>query len=34
LIFTVGDSLTTGRRDCVVWNGIHHRTRRDGGPAK
>ncbi|KAF2363640.1 Zinc finger RING-type [Trinorchestia longiramus] len=26
LIFTVGTSATTGTRDCVVWNGIHHKT--------
>jgi len=30
--FTVGTSLTTGRPNCVIWNGIHHKTNRDGGP--
>ncbi|KYK68047.1 WWE domain-containing protein [Toxoplasma gondii TgCatPRC2] len=30
--FTVGTSLTTGRSDVVVWNGIHHKTNRSGGP--
>nr|CEL69529.1 TPA: zinc finger (C3HC4 RING finger) protein,putative [Neospora caninum Liverpool] len=28
--FTVGTSLTTGRSDVVVWNGIHHKTNRSG----
>ncbi|KAI6192833.1 hypothetical protein M3Y99_01916100 [Aphelenchoides fujianensis] len=32
LTFTVGDSQTSGRRNTVVWNGIHHKTRRTGGP--
>ncbi|KJH42544.1 zinc finger, C3HC4 type [Dictyocaulus viviparus] len=32
LIFTVGDSLTTGKRDVVVWNNIHHKTNVHGGP--
>ena len=26
LIFTVGNSSTTGERDTVVWNEIHHKT--------
>ncbi|PFH36996.1 WWE domain-containing protein [Besnoitia besnoiti] len=30
--FTVGTSVTTGRSDVVVWNGIHHKTNRSGGP--
>jgi len=30
--FTVGDSLTTGKRDVIVWNGIHHKTNTTGGP--
>lgn len=29
--FTVSDSLTTGRRNICVWNGIHHKTSKDGG---
>ncbi|XP_070564848.1 uncharacterized protein [Ptychodera flava] len=33
LIFTVGTSHTSGLTDCVVWNDIHHKTSRDGGPA-
>ncbi|KAI6223024.1 hypothetical protein M3Y99_01471900 [Aphelenchoides fujianensis] len=32
LTFTVGDSQTSGRRNTLVWNGIHHKTRRTGGP--
>lgn len=33
LTFTVGTSVTTGRDDVVVWNGIHHKTALDGGCA-
>lgn len=29
--FTVGTSLTTGRSDQVIWNGIHHKTSPSGG---
>jgi deltex-like protein len=25
-IFTVGNSITTGQQNCVVWNGIHHKV--------
>lgn len=32
LTFTVGRSVTTGRDNCVVWNGIHHKTSPTGGP--
>jgi len=31
LIFTVGTSVTTGQQNCVVWNGIHHKTAVSGG---
>lgn len=31
-IFTIGTSLTTGIEDCVIWNGIHHKTNIHGGP--
>ncbi|CAD8106121.1 unnamed protein product [Paramecium sonneborni] len=34
LIFTIGTSLTTGQENCVVWNGIHHKTSLDGGPQR
>ncbi|KAE9417564.1 hypothetical protein Angca_008275 [Angiostrongylus cantonensis] len=34
LIFTVGDSVTTGARNVVVWNSIHHKTSVYGGPQK
>src|SRR5688500_11883447 len=30
--FTVGTSVTTGQQNCVVWNGIHHKTSLMGGP--
>lgn len=29
--FTVGRSVTTGMDNCVVWNGIHHKTSMFGG---
>lgn len=29
--FTVGDSVTTGRNNVVVWNSIHHKTNTSGG---
>ncbi|KAL3072007.1 hypothetical protein niasHT_035689 [Heterodera trifolii] len=32
LIFTIGDSVTTGRKNVPVWNGIHHKTSKRGGP--
>ena len=31
LIFTVGRSVTTGRDNQIVWNGIHHKTNTSGG---
>jgi len=31
LTFTVGTSVTTGRTDTVVWNGVHHKTNLSGG---
>ena len=31
LTFTVGDSITTGAKDVIVWNGIHHKTSSSGG---
>eukprot|EP01015_Nassula_variabilis_P029245 TRINITY_DN6249_c0_g1_i2.p2 TRINITY_DN6249_c0_g1~~TRINITY_DN6249_c0_g1_i2.p2 ORF type:complete len:150 (+),score=20.00 TRINITY_DN6249_c0_g1_i2:63-512(+) len=33
LIFTIGTSVTTGANNCVVWNGIHHKTSIAGGTA-
>ena len=30
LIFTIGDSVTTGRKNVPVWNGIHHKTVSSG----
>ncbi|CDJ30495.1 zinc finger (C3HC4 RING finger) protein, putative [Eimeria mitis] len=29
--FTVGDSVTSGQSNVVVWNGIHHKTSVSGG---
>jgi len=31
LVFTIGTSVTTGQSDCVIWNGIHHKTSQTGG---
>ena len=31
LTFTVGTSVTTGIKNTVVWNGIHHKTSLSGG---
>ena len=33
LIFTVGRSVTTGRDNVIVWNGVHHKTDTSGGAA-
>lgn len=32
LIFTVGNSRTTGAEDVITWNDIHHKTSIYGGP--
>ncbi|NXA55428.1 DTX3L ligase, partial [Nothocercus julius] len=32
LIFTVGQSRTTGVHDVITWNDIHHKTHKYGGP--
>ncbi|XP_061226011.1 E3 ubiquitin-protein ligase DTX3L isoform X1 [Neopsephotus bourkii] len=32
LIFTVGESRTTGATDVITWNDIHHKTSMVGGP--
>ncbi|KAL3070381.1 hypothetical protein niasHT_032171 [Heterodera trifolii] len=32
LIFTIGDSVTTGHKNVPVWNNIHHKTNKKGGP--
>ena len=31
LTFVVGTSVTTGQKNVVVWNGIHHKTSTYGG---
>ena len=32
LTFTLGTSVTTGRTNQIIWNGIHHKTSVEGGP--
>ena len=33
LVFTVGGtSITSGLRNQITWNGIHHKTNISGGP--
>ena len=32
LTFTIGTSITTGKENVIVWNGIHHKTKTSGGP--
>ncbi|XP_025094067.1 probable E3 ubiquitin-protein ligase DTX3 [Pomacea canaliculata] len=32
LVFTIGDSRTTGANDVITWNDIHHKTSIYGGP--
>ncbi|NXB17226.1 DTX3L ligase, partial [Rhagologus leucostigma] len=32
LIFTVGQSRTTGEQSVITWNDIHHKTAIEGGP--
>ncbi|XP_063017733.1 E3 ubiquitin-protein ligase DTX3L isoform X1 [Melospiza melodia melodia] len=34
LIFTVGQSHTTGAHNVITWNDIHHKTAIDGGPTQ
>ena len=34
LTFTIGRSSTTGANNVITWNGIHHKTRRTGGPTR
>ncbi|XP_053389985.1 uncharacterized protein LOC128552933 [Mercenaria mercenaria] len=34
LVFTIGESRTTGKEDVVTWNDIHHKTKPTGGPEK
>ena len=31
LTFVVGTSVTTGQKNTVIWNGIHHKTSLHGG---
>ncbi|NXH63327.1 DTX3L ligase, partial [Rhabdornis inornatus] len=34
LIFTVGQSHTTGAQSVITWNDIHHKTSMSGGPTQ
>lgn len=34
LIFTIGQSRTTGADNQVTWNDIHHKTSTRGGPTE
>ncbi|XP_075412444.1 E3 ubiquitin-protein ligase DTX3L [Tenrec ecaudatus] len=34
LIFTVGQSQTSGASSAITWNDIHHKTSMDGGPPR
>ncbi len=34
LTFTVGFSVVRGRDNCIVWNGIHHKTNTSGGSTR
>ncbi|XP_041329542.1 E3 ubiquitin-protein ligase DTX3L [Pyrgilauda ruficollis] len=34
LIFTVGQSRTTGEQNVITWNDIHHKTAMQGGPSQ
>ncbi|NWW21056.1 DTX3L ligase, partial [Falcunculus frontatus] len=34
LIFTVGQSCTTGEQSVITWNDIHHKTAIEGGPTQ
>ncbi|NXQ10157.1 DTX3L ligase, partial [Peucedramus taeniatus] len=34
LIFTVGQSRTTGEQNVITWNDIHHKTAMEGGPTQ
>ena len=34
LTFTVGFSVVRGRDNCIVWNGVHHKTRTSGGATR
>ncbi|XP_076461066.1 uncharacterized protein LOC143293742 isoform X2 [Babylonia areolata] len=34
LVFTIGDSVTTGAKGVITWNDIHHKTSTYGGPSQ
>ena len=34
LVFTIGTSHTSGASNRVVWNDIHHKTNKTGGPQR
>ncbi len=33
-LFMIGESVTTGKDNVVVWAGIHQKTAREGGEAR
>lgn len=34
LVFTIGQSATTGLNNVITWNDIHHKTNMAGGPQR
>ena len=34
LLFTIGQSATTGLDNVITWNDIHHKTSMGGGPQR
>lgn len=34
LMLTVGFSVTRQLGNCVIWNGVHHKSRKSGGACK
>ena len=34
LVFTIGTSVTTGLKNQITWNDIHHKTSVYGGPQR
>ena len=34
LTFTIGFSVVRGKYNCIVWNGIHHKTNTHGGSTR
>ena len=34
LVFTIGESVTSGRTGVLTWNDIHHKTSMTGGATR